>query len=186
MANSRNLSFIEPKQERSKKRFEEVLKTAEFIYTHQDNYALTVQDVSKLTGMKRPSIYKFFPSNESILEALSFKYASDLFRLIKKNLNNLQYKDNKELIKVVIDVCAIYANKNHPFSNLIFNEFSKEFLIKNIQELILHKNHDEQTKIMLTLSVLMSCLGDYLNQEDSITPRCISETKKICLLYLSN
>ena len=62
----------------------------------------------------------------------------------------------------------------------------KEFLIKNIQELILHKNHDEQTKIMLTLSVLMSCLGDYLNQEDSITPRCISETKKICLLYLSN
>ena len=90
MANSKNLSFIEPKQERSKKRFEEVLKTAEFIYTHQENYALTVQDVSKLTGMKRPSIYKFFPSNESILEALSFKYASDLFRLIKKNLNNLQ------------------------------------------------------------------------------------------------
>ena len=84
MANSKNLSFIEPKQERSKKRFEEVLKTAEFIYTHQENYALTVQDVSKLTGMKRPSIYKFFPSNESILEALSFKYASDLFRLIKK------------------------------------------------------------------------------------------------------
>ena len=121
MANCKNLSFIEPKQERSKKRFEEVLKTAEFIYTHQENYALTVQDVSKLTGMKRPSIYKFFPSNESILEALSFKYASDLFRLIKKNLNNLQYKDNKELIKVVIDVCAIYANKNHPFSNLIFN-----------------------------------------------------------------
>ena len=185
MANSKNLSFIEPKQERSKKRFEEVLKTAEFIYTHQENYALTVQDVSKLTGMKRPSIYKFFPSNESILEALSFKYASDLFRLIKKNLNNLQYKDNKELIKVVIDVCAIYANKNYPFSNLIFNEFSKEFLIKNIQELILHKNQDEQTKIMLTLSVLMSCLGDYLNQEDSITPRCISETKKyVFYIYL--
>ena len=124
--------------------------------------------------------------NSLDLEALSFKYASDLFRLIKRNLNNLQYKDNKELIKVVIDVCAIYANKNHPFSNLIFNEFSKEFLIKNIKEQILHKNHDEQTKIMLTLSVLMSCLGDYLNQEDSITPRCISETKKICLLYLSN
>ena len=50
-----------------------------------------------------------------------------------------------------------------------------EFLIKNIKEQILHKNHDEQTKIMLTLSVLMSCLGDYLNQEDSITPGRISE-----------
>jgi len=31
VANSKNLSFIEPKQERSKKRFEEVLKTAESI-----------------------------------------------------------------------------------------------------------------------------------------------------------
>ena len=186
MANSKNLSFIEPKQKRSKKRFEEVLKTAEFIYTHQENYALTVQDISKLTGMKRPSIYKFFPSNESILEALSFKYASDLFRLIKKNLNNLQYKDNQELIKVVIDVCAIYANKNRPGSILIFNEFSKEFLIKNIKELILHKNHDELTTITLTLSVLMTFLGYYLNHEDSITPRCISETKRICLLYLSD
>ncbi len=186
MPNTKNYSFIEPKQERSKKRFEEVLKTAEFIYTHQKDYALTVQDISKLSGMKRPSIYKFFPTNESIHEALSYKYSTDLFKLIQKNLNNLQYKDTKELIKVVIDVCAIYANKNYPFSNLIFNKFSKEFLLNNIEDLIGQKSHEELSKIKLTLSVLMSCLGDYLNQEDSITPRCISETKKICLLYLSN
>ena len=186
MPNTKNYSFIEPKQERSKKRFEEVLKTAEFIYTNQKDYALSVQDISKLSVMKRPSIYKFFPSNESIHEALSYKYVTDLFKLIQKNLNNLQYKDNKELIKVVIDVCAIYANKNYPLSNLVFNQFSKEFILNNIEDLIEQKNNEEQAKFKLTLNVLMSCLGDYLNQEGSITPRYISETKKICLLYLSN
>jgi len=184
--NNKNYSFIEPKQERSKKRFEEVLKTAEFIYAHKKDYALSVQDISKLSGMKRPSIYKFFPSNESIHEALSYKYATDLFKLIQKNLNNLQYNDSKELIKVVIDVCAIYANKNYPLSNLVFNQFSKEFLLNNIEDLIEQKNNEEQAKIKFTLNVLMSCLGDYLNQEGSITPRYISETKKICLLYLSS
>ena len=74
MANSKNHSFIEPQQERSRKRFETVLKTAEFIYENQDNYDLTVQDIAKLSGMKRPSIYKFFPNNESILEAISKKH----------------------------------------------------------------------------------------------------------------
>jgi len=183
---SKNHSFIEPKQDRSKKRFEEVLKTAEFIYINQDNYALTVQDISKLSGMKRPSIYKFFPSNESILEALSYKYAKDLFKLIEKNLNNLKYKDSKELIKAVIDVCAIYANKNYPFSDLVFNRFSRGYLLENIQALIKSQNHEESTKVKLTLGILVSCLRDYLDQESNISPRSISETKKVCLLYLSN
>ena len=93
MPNSKNHSFIEPQQERSRKRFEAVLKTAEFIYKNQDDYDLTVQDIAKLSGMKRPSIYKFFPSNESILEALSYKYSSSLLSLVKKNLNNLNYSD---------------------------------------------------------------------------------------------
>ena len=48
MPNSRNHSFIEPQQERSRKRFEEVLKTAEFIYKNQDDYDLTVQDIACL------------------------------------------------------------------------------------------------------------------------------------------
>ena len=55
-------SFIEPKQERSKKRFDKVLETAEFIYQN-NNYELTIQDISRLTGMKRPSIYICLPRN---------------------------------------------------------------------------------------------------------------------------
>ena len=48
-------SFIEPRQERSKKRYDKVLEAAEFIYQNND-YELTIQGISRLTGMKRPSI----------------------------------------------------------------------------------------------------------------------------------
>ena len=81
-------SYNEPKQERSKARFNEVLKTAEFILMNKDDYDLTVQDISRLSGMKRPSIYKFFPNNESILAAISKKHTDNLLLLIKKILNH--------------------------------------------------------------------------------------------------
>ena len=109
MPNSRNHSFIEPQQERSRKRFEEVLKTAEFIYKNQDDYDLTVQDIAKLSGMKRPSIYKFFPNNESILAAISKKHTDNLLLLIKKNFESLNSKSTTELIKILIEYCANYA-----------------------------------------------------------------------------
>jgi AcrR family transcriptional regulator len=184
--NSKSHSFIEPQQERSRKRFEEVLKTAEFIYKNQDDYDLTVQDIAKLSGMKRPSIYKFFPSNESILEALSYKYSSSLFSLVKKNLNNLNYSDEKEIIKAVVDVYAIYVNNNYCISDLVFNVFSKNFLIEEILKLIEAKSTGETKKIKFSLSILMACLGDSLRQEKVITPSCVAETKKACLLYLAS
>ena len=97
-------SYNEPKQERSKARFNEVLKTAEFILMNKGAYNLTVQDISRLSGMKRPSIYKFFPSNESILEALSIQQARSLQNLIHNNLKNSRKESLLESIKVFIDV----------------------------------------------------------------------------------
>ena len=95
-------SYNEPKQERSKARFNEVLKTAEFILMNKGAYNLTVQDISRLSGMKRPSIYKFFPSNESILEALSIQQARSLQNLIYNNLKNSSKESLLESIKVII------------------------------------------------------------------------------------
>ena len=125
-------SYNEPKQERSKARFNEVLKTAEFILMNKGAYNLTVQDISRLSGMKRPSIYKFFPSNESILEALSIQQARSLQNLIHNNLNNSSKESLLESIKVIIDVYTIYVNNNHPISSLVFNEIAKYYLFENI------------------------------------------------------
>ena len=121
-------SYNEPKQERSKARFNEVLKTAEFILMNKGAYNLTVQDISRLSGMKRPSIYKFFPSNESILEALSIQQARSLHTLIHNNLKNSSKESLLESIKVIIDVYTIYVNNNHPISSLVFNEIAKYYI----------------------------------------------------------
>ena len=178
-------SFIEPKQKRSKRRFDKVLEAAEFIYQN-NNYELTIQDISRLTGMKRPSIYKFFPSNEALIDALSYKYATNLTNLIQKNLDGLHYQDSKELIKVVIDIYAIFMNKNSPFSSLLFNQFSRNLMFKNLINLLEEKTHYNPVKTKFSISILMSCLGDFFNDEGTVTPKCVVETKKACLHYLSN
>ena len=178
-------SFIEPRQERSKKRYDKVLEAAEFIYQNND-YELTIQDISRLTGMKRPSIYKFFPSNEALIDALSYKHVTDLTNLIQKNFDGLHYQDSKELIKVVIDIYAIFMNKNSPFSSLLFNQFSRNLMFKNLINLLEEKTHYNAVKTKFSISILMSCLGDFFNDEGTVTPKCVVETKKACLHYLSN
>ena len=178
-------SFIKPKQERSKKRYDKVLEAAEFIYQNND-YELTIQDISRLTGMKRPSIYKFFPSNEALIDALSYKHVTNLTNLIQKNFEGLHYQDSKELIKVVIDIYAIFMNKNYPFSLLLFNQFSKNLMLKNLMGLLEKNININLIKTRFSLSILMACMGDFLIDQGNVTPRCVVETKKACLHYLTN
>ena len=94
--------------------------------------------------------------------------------------------DEKELIKAVVDIYAIYVNNNYCISELVFNVFSKKFLIEEIFKLIEAKSTGETKKIKFSLSILMACLGDSLSQEKVITPSCVAETKKACLLYLAS
>ena len=182
---TKNQSFIKPKQERSQKRFEEVIKTAEFIYT-SDDYDLTVQDIAKISGLKRPSIYKFFPNNESLLEAISVKQTNKLLLLIKKNFKSVNYKNTSELIKILIDVIAIYLINNSPLSNLIFTDHSKKLIKDELLELLNSVSNYNELKIKYSLSIIISCLEEAFMKEGNISPQQIAETKKACLHYLVN
>ena len=182
---TKNQSFIKPKQERSQKRFDEVIKTAEFIYM-SDDYDLTVQDVAKISGLKRPSIYKFFPSNESLLEAISVKHTNKLLLLIKKNFKSVNYKNTSELIKILIDVIAIYLTNNSPLSNLIFTDHSKKLLKDELFEQLNSVSNYNELKIRYSLNILISCLEEAFMQSRNLSPQQIAETKKACLHYLVN
>ena len=124
--------IIKPQQKRSIKRFEKVLETAEYILKSQSNYSLTIQDVAKVSGMKRPSIYKFFPSNEAIVDALSEKHCLKLMDLIKKNLENIIYSSPSEHYKIIIDVLAIYINQNKEIAEVLFTKFAEDLLSNSI------------------------------------------------------
>ena len=67
----------EAKQERSKKRIQIILETAETILLDQGLEYLTIANISKYSGLKRTSTYKFFPTPDSVKEALILKYVQD-------------------------------------------------------------------------------------------------------------
>ena len=151
-----------------------------------DDYDLTVQDVAKISGLKRPSIYKFFPSNESLLEAISVKHTNKLLLLIEKNFQSVNYKNISELIKILIDVTAIYLTNNSPLSNLIFTDHSKKLLKDELFEQLNSVSNYNELKIRYSLSILISCLEDAFMQGGNLSPQQIAETKKACLHYLVN
>ena len=179
MPNSKNHSFIEPQQERSKKRFEAVLKTAEFIYKNQDDYDLTVQDIAKLSGMKRPSIYKFFPNNESILAAISKKHTDNLLLLIKKNFESLNSKSTTELIKILIDVIVIFLINNSPISKLIFTDYSKKIMKEELLNLFKSFSDHNEIKIKYSLSIIISCLEEAFMREGIFLLSKLLKRKKL-------
>ena len=179
--------IIKPQQKRSIKRFEKVLETAEYILTSGSNYSLTIQDVAKISGMKRPSIYKFFPNNESIVDALSEKHCLKLLGLIKNNLKNVNYSNVSEHYKIVIDVSAIYINQNKEIAEVLFTKFAENLLTKAISEEISKLSPSTKPiKNLITTQMLISSLYSGYKSEKSISPAFLGESKRACLSYLAN
>ena len=184
--NIERCSYIEPKQKRSIERFNEVLRTAELVYVNSSLKEVTIQNVSKISGLKRPSIYKFFPNNESILEALSHKQVNSLLLLIKKNLDSIGNRNETELIKLIIDVTSIYVNNNLPISNLILNKFSKPIFFNGVKNHFSLDQKDERNRLKMGLTIILSCMDNFLEEEGCIPPSALAAIKKASLIYFSN
>ena len=67
-----------PKQKRSLERYEKILDTVEKILLSDGVHAISIQEVSKAANMKRPTLYKLFPSNE----ALFMVYLRGIWRIL--------------------------------------------------------------------------------------------------------
>ena len=86
------------KQERSKKRIQIILDTAEKILLDEGLESLTIANISKYSGLKRTSTYKFFPTADSLKEALIIKYINDCSEYFEEKSYNI----NTENLSVVI------------------------------------------------------------------------------------
>jgi AcrR family transcriptional regulator len=65
------------KQDRSRKRIEAILATAEKILINSGVKEITIANISELSGLKRTSTYKFFPTPDDIKIALISKYVNE-------------------------------------------------------------------------------------------------------------
>jgi len=185
-----------PKQERSLKRYESALETADFILKEQNIHAVTLKEVAVRSGIKRSSLYKFFPSNMAILYALSEKHLNKLLKMVNANTADVNFKNSMEFTMLIIDLLTIYLNE-HEGSAIMFlsNDlptkleitlhsnklFSSEMLNKINQKI---SNVDNE-RVDNNFSIIFALLSQGYQKEGTISPRVVNETKKASLAYLS-
>ena len=76
-----------PKQNRSKLRIQKIIETAEEILLNEGIDRLTMAYIAELSGLKRTSRYKFFPTPKSLKLEMSNIYISESikdFKLLSK------------------------------------------------------------------------------------------------------
>lgn len=195
--NKDNLIPKIPKQKRSKIRFEKILYCAEKILLENGMHLMTIKEISQITKIKRPSIYKFFPSTESIYYALSEKHIIKFESLFQKNLANSTSKNLSWYLSLFIDLLSIYVNSNKVSALLFFDLESlhtlkivrpqnKQLLSSVFLEALKSKDIKysvDKTTISCQLSLSILSVG--FNEENCLSPRYVNEAKRAALAYIS-
>ena len=139
----------QPKQARSKKRIEVILETAEKILLETGVDDITIANISKISGLKRTSTYKFFQTPESIKAALAAKYFSELKDEFSQNTSNINSSELSVIVLRSVEIIYNYFNAKKAAQDLIlknttsipvnkefFNEVAlcvQSFIDKNIE-----------------------------------------------------
>jgi len=185
-----------PKQDRSLKRYKNALQTADLILAEKGIHAVTIKEIAKLSGLKRSSLYKFFPSNLAILYALSEQHLNKLLNMLDANILNASFDKSSDFINLIIDLLSIYLNEQKGSSIIFLSRdfpatlelsiYSKNLLAAQIIKKINQKNTKiNNERITNILSIIISLLSQGFSEEGLISPRIINETKRASLAYLA-
>ena len=104
--------YLKPKQMRSKKRIEIILNTAEEIILSEGIKSVTIANISELSGLKRTSTYKFFPTPEDIKLALINRYINDCAIYFKNESSNIQTENLSVVILRCVEILFNFFNVN--------------------------------------------------------------------------
>ena len=185
-----------PKQDRSLKRYQVALETADSILEKEGIHFVTLKEIAKLSGIKRSSLYKFFPSNLAILYALSENHLDKLLNMIDTNTVNTNFRNAPDFIMLIIDLLAIYLNE-HKGSAIIFlsNDLpakldinlhiNKLFASEVINKINSKLADVDSYRLNNTLSIIAALLSQGHQEIGEITPRTVNEIKRASLAYLS-
>lgn len=78
-----------PRQERGRKRMDEILDAAEQLMLEVGPASASIQDIAKRAGASVGSIYHFFPTKEAILAALQARYIAEREEVQARILENM-------------------------------------------------------------------------------------------------
>ena len=138
-----------PKQERSRKRIEVILTTAENILLENGIDSVTIANISKVSGLKRTSTYKFFQTPEAIKAALATKYFMELSKDFSKRSSDINTAELSVIVLRTVEIIYDYFSSSIAAQQLVlsnttslpvskepFNELSssvQEFIERNIE-----------------------------------------------------
>lgn len=138
-----------PKQERSRKRIEVILTTAENILLENGNDSVTIANISKVSGLKRTSTYKFFQTPEAIKAALATKYFMELSKDFSKRSSDINTSELSVIVLRTVEIIYDYFSSSIAAQQLVlsnttslpvtkepFHELSssvQEFIERNIE-----------------------------------------------------
>ena len=138
-----------PKQERCRKRIEVILITAEKILLENGIDSVTIANISKVSGLKRTSTYKFFQTPEAIKAALATKYFIELSKDFSKRSSDINTAELSVIVLRTVEIIYDYFSSSIAAQQLVlsnttslpvtkepFHELSssvQEFIERNIE-----------------------------------------------------
>jgi len=185
-----------PRQTRSKERQSTILKASEEILKELGPAHLTLKKIAEQTNLKRASLYKLFPSVESIIYSLGENHIKKLLSLIEDNCKQIKYQNIDYYLKIFIDISAIYLNQQSYLAflliNLHMNFYSLEQTIKNQEYLaisffLLIEEQGikvDKEKIALSVQIIFAVLGHGLRSKGIINSKTLNDAKKSALAFI--
>ena len=186
-----------PKQKRSLERYKKILDTVEKILLSDGIHAISIQEVSKVANMKRPTLYKLFPSNEALFHGLSERHMENFNNLYRKNTETAVIKEVEWYFNLFIDLVSIYLNQNKASAPLFFylDSFptysstslqNKRLLATVVFEILSKKDIKISVdRVYIASQLCLSTLAIGFTEENYINPRYVTEGKKAVNAYLA-
>ena len=107
------------KQERSKKRIEVILDTAETILLEKGQDAITFANISKYSGLKRTSTYKFFPTTDALKLLMVSRYLEECENQFAIKSSNIKTKQLSVVVLRSVEILYEFFNQSQGAQLLI-------------------------------------------------------------------
>ncbi|NCO24553.1 MAG: hypothetical protein COZ07_09035 [Candidatus Infernicultor aquiphilus] len=116
---------------------EKILEAAQEIFFKKSFYEATMEDIAQLSGVKKPTIYYYYPSKIDLASELIEQYIKKLFGKVEEII--YQTTDIKQRIKTIVDFYINLLDENSKIFITIqrigYDFMQKEESKKKINEL---------------------------------------------------
>ena len=110
-----------PKQNRSKLRIQTIIETAEKILLEKGIDDITIAYISELSGLKRTSTYKFFPTPKSLKSEMSNIYINDCIKDFISKSENIKTGNLSVIVLRCVGILFEYFDNNLKAQKLVLS-----------------------------------------------------------------